>query len=86
MPGIAVDLGISAKSMGKVRKAGESADALDEGERAALKHLHKRRATSRLNGKCSQKRRLSSPRKIDEVRTHRRGESFVPVASAMLNT
>jgi transposase len=42
MSGIAMELGISAKSIGEwVRKAEESGDTVDEDERAELKRLRK---------------------------------------------
>ena len=42
MAGIAMELGISAKSIGEwVRKAEESGDTVDEDERAELKRLRK---------------------------------------------
>ena len=42
MAGIALELGISAKSIGEwVRKAEESGDTVDEDERAELKRLRK---------------------------------------------
>ena len=42
MAGIAIELDISAKSIGEwLRKAKESGDSVDEGERAELKRLRK---------------------------------------------
>ena len=61
MAGIAMELGISAKSIGEwVRKAEESGDTVDEDERAELKRLRKEVRELRMEREILAKATLSS--------------------------